>query len=92
MKKMKFTEDKYYNLEIIYVKDTVYEIEDCMVDRWLKRGGEIVEDLIPCPVVESVSKEDLDLLGEDVEPEAQKTEDIVKPNLFRKAKKIKGSK
>jgi len=39
---MKFTEDKYYNRDVIYVAGKVYDVPDNMVDRWLKRGGEIV--------------------------------------------------
>lgn len=41
-KKMKFTEDKYYNRDVIYVAGKVYDVPDNMVDRWIKRGGEIV--------------------------------------------------
>ena len=44
MTKMIFTEDKYYNHDVIYKAGEVYEVEDAMVNRWLKRGGSIVED------------------------------------------------
>lgn len=43
-KKMRFSEDKYYNHDVIYQKGQIYEVPDNMVMRWLKRGGEIVED------------------------------------------------
>ena len=49
--KMKFTEDKYYNRDVIYVAGKVYDVPDHMVVRWLKRGGEIVveEEVKPLP-------------------------------------------
>lgn len=50
-KKMKFTEDKYYNRDVIYVAGKVYDIPENMVDRWLKRGGEIVVEVEPVAVV-----------------------------------------
>lgn len=51
-KKMKFTEDKYYNRDVIYTAGKVYDVPDNMVDRWLKRGGEIVSEVekVPEPI------------------------------------------
>lgn len=43
-KKMRFTEDKQYR-DITYLKGQVYDIPDELVDRWIKRGGEIVGDI-----------------------------------------------
>jgi hypothetical protein len=42
--KMKFSEDMFYNLDLIYNKGHVYEIPENMVERWKKRGGVIVDD------------------------------------------------
>lgn len=45
MKTMKFNRDMFYTSQDvpIYLKGFEYQVEDNMVDRWLKRGGEIVE-------------------------------------------------
>lgn len=56
-KKMRFTEDKYYNRDVIYTAGKVYDVPDNMVDRWLKRGGEILEEEVkeePKPVTKPV--------------------------------------
>ena len=37
--KMRFSEDKTYNGELIYEKDVIYDVPLNMSDRWLKRGG-----------------------------------------------------
>jgi hypothetical protein len=42
-KKMKFSEDKFVDGELMYEKDKVHDIPEGSVDRWLKRGGELVE-------------------------------------------------
>jgi hypothetical protein len=87
MKKMKFFEDKYYNLDIIYQAGQTYEVEDHMVDRWLKRGGVIVEEVV-CPVVVEASQDDLDILG--VEPEKKAEEDKVLEAPKKKKFKYRG--
>lgn len=46
-KKMKFFEDKFYNLDLKYKKGETYDVPVEMVDRWLRRGGVLVEDLKP---------------------------------------------
>lgn len=43
--KMKFSEDMFYNLDLIYNKGHVYEVPENMVERWKKRGGVIVDDM-----------------------------------------------
>jgi hypothetical protein len=43
MAKMMFTENKPYN-EMVYEAGKVYDIPDSHVDRWLKRGGQLVQD------------------------------------------------
>lgn len=40
--KMKFKEDKFVDGVCVYDKDVAYDIPAQSVDRWLKRGGEIV--------------------------------------------------
>jgi len=52
--KMRFKEDKFYNAQVLYTKDVIYDVPDNMVDRWLKRGGEIIEAVVelPKPVLE----------------------------------------
>lgn len=50
--KMKFKEDKFYNdLNVpLYEKDKVYEIKGAdMIQRWVRRGGEIVEGELEFP-------------------------------------------
>lgn len=60
-KKMKFTEDKYYNRDVMYVAGKVYDVPDNMVERWLKRGGEIVVE--EKPVVIPPKKEEAKITG-----------------------------
>lgn len=45
--KMIFAEEKFYNDQNVplYNRGVVYEVEECMVGRWLKRGGKLVADL-----------------------------------------------
>lgn len=43
-KKMKFGEDKFVDGELTYQKGKVYNIPVASVDRWQKRGGELVID------------------------------------------------
>jgi len=40
--KMKFAEDKFINGKLAFPKGRVCEVPDASVDRWIKRGGEIV--------------------------------------------------
>ena len=50
--KMKFKEDKFYNDQTVpyYEKGKVYEVRGAdMIQRWLKRGGEIVEGELEFP-------------------------------------------
>lgn len=44
--KMKFSVDMFYgNPDVpLYMPGQVYDVEKHMVSRWLKRGGQIVED------------------------------------------------
>lgn len=51
--KMKFKEDKFYNDRHtpIFKAGEVYELEgEAWIQRWIKRGGEIVKDARPVPV------------------------------------------
>ena len=85
MKRMRFNRDMFYNSTdtvATYEKDKIYEIEDRNVDRWLKRGGEIVEDL---PKVEEPE------IKEPVEPVKEKLEDSQKTKQQEKPK-VKGKK
>lgn len=43
-KRMIFSADMYYNLEVIYVAGKEYDIPIEMVSRWERRGGRLVED------------------------------------------------
>lgn len=79
MTKMKFSKDMFYtNPNVpLYCAGKVYDVEDNMVARWLKRGGEIVSATppkveVPKPVVDSDTKE-------PVEPVDEKAEDNSKP-------------
>tara|TARA_R110000868_G_C10890032_1_gene763530 strand:+ start:1120 stop:1386 length:267 start_codon:yes stop_codon:yes gene_type:complete len=40
---MQFHCDMLYNDKVVYTRGTVYEVPNSMVDRWLKRGGEIID-------------------------------------------------
>lgn len=42
---MIFDQDKFYNdpTTPLYNKDTVYNVPNAMVDRWIKRGGKFVK-------------------------------------------------
>lgn len=46
MAKMKFAKDMFYTSRDVplYTAGRVYEVAEEMVDRWLKRGGELVPD------------------------------------------------
>lgn len=84
-KKMRFTSDKMYNFDIKYKKDVVYDVPVAEVDRWLKRGGILVEDVEQPPEViqdetltppstdkpTEVEETDADILGGDDEDEEQ---------------------
>ncbi len=79
MTKMKFNRDMYYDdrTKPLYSAGIVYEIPHGMVNRWLKRGGVIVEDPKPevVPVVEA---------KKPVEAVKEKPQDVSKPD----AKKV----
>jgi hypothetical protein len=50
--KMKFKEDKFYNNPFVahFEKDKIYEVRGGdMIQRWLKRGGEIVQGELEVP-------------------------------------------
>ncbi len=91
MKKMKFPKDMYYNdlSKPLYLKGEIYEVEDKNVQRWLNRGGEIVEDKVepvhvPVPVPAPVAEEPIPVEPvPEVKPEPPKV--APKPN----GKKIK---
>lgn len=72
MKLMKFNRDMFYNdLNIpLYRAGVVYEIDEKMVSRWIKRGGEVVTE--KPSKVEGPSKE-------PVEGQEKKLEDKAKP-------------
>jgi hypothetical protein len=57
--KLKFSTDKWYDGKLLYKKDTVYEVETALgwAARWIKRGGEEVQDE-PAAQVEEVSPEE----------------------------------
>ncbi len=60
--KMKFSEFKYYNdLSVpMFEPGKVYEIEgEAWIQRWLKRGGEIVEDKAPVAIEPEELDQDL---------------------------------
>jgi len=73
MHKMKFSKDMFYTDRDVplYQKGKVYDVEDRMVVRWLKRGGEIVED------APKVQEEVKTAPKEQVEPKEEKLEDKV---------------
>lgn len=52
--KMKFAEDKFYDGNLIYEANKIYEVDEAngWAGRWLKRGGIVVKDeeVKPVPV------------------------------------------
>jgi hypothetical protein len=54
MTKMKFNRNMYYNdlVNPLYIPGVIYDVDNKMVERWIKRGGEIVceEEKIEVPV------------------------------------------
>lgn len=52
--KMIFSVDMFYQdpTTPLYTKGIVYEVPKAMVPRWLKRGGQIVEEVVELPVAE----------------------------------------
>lgn len=90
--KMKFSADQFYGVAVngnvtgslsvpLYRKDKVYEVDEKMAPRWLKRGGEIVEDEAPAKVEDKV-EEKVDAPAPQaevpVEPAPEKEEDVEK--------------
>jgi len=67
--KMRFSEDKTYNDELMYEKDVIYDVPLNMKDRWLKRGGVIVTE-------EEAAMEDA--LEEEIEKTGDMPEGMVK--------------
>jgi len=73
--KMRFKENKFYNdLDVpLYIAGEVYVIKGAdMIQRWLKRGGEIVEGDLEFPETEA-NPSDVVPVGEQT-PEVAKTE------------------
>lgn len=92
--KMRFPRDMYYNdlNNPIYRKGEIYEIEPQMVERWVKRGGEIVtgakvEPKRPTPPAPGPSKEPAKggANKEPVEGSGEKSEDESKPESSEKS-------
>lgn len=86
--KMMFSADMYYGQaengnvteslkKPLYEKDKVYDIEESMVTRWLKRGGVIVEAEAATKVEEKVETEKTET-EEPVEGTDKKDEDEAK--------------
>lgn len=92
--KMKFKEHKYYNdLDSpIFEAGKVYEIEGSeWIQRWLKRGGEIVDEVkVVAPVI-PVEPEEIDQDLEDLADSEEKLEDDSKEES-KSSKSKKGSK
>ncbi|RTL04470.1 hypothetical protein EKK58_10435 [Candidatus Dependentiae bacterium] len=55
--KLKFSNDMFYNSEVIFQAGKVYEVETekGWADRWIKRGAEVVQDEVK-PEVKEVEK------------------------------------
>lgn len=58
--KMKFAETKFYNDEVIFEAGIVYEVseENGWADRWLRRGGIVVQETVSNPIIEQPEKVD----------------------------------
>lgn len=74
--KMIFGEDKFYNNpnEPIYLKGMVYDVPSSMVDRWLKRGGQLVGDKA-APKKEEVPQDQQPAKGAEEVEQDKKSED-----------------
>ena len=83
--KMRFKEDKYYNdvHNPLYRAGEIVEVEARMVDRWLKRGGEIIgQGSERNPVSPKVEEKKVVVDSkpkEPVEHDEEKVEDESKP-------------
>lgn len=103
-KRMRFHEDMYYNLDVIYTKGQVADVPEEMVARWLRRGAELVGEtptiVEPKPVVKEEPKLSAPVKSEwpkpevkdEVELEVKKAEDgfkVTKPELKKSDKKSK---
>lgn len=89
--KMKFSEEKFYNDQTkpMFEAGKVYELEGFdWIQRWLKRGGEIVEELKvkPVPVQEAPKEIEQDL--EHLADEEEKLEDDSKEESKSQKKQI----
>lgn len=76
--KMKFSEDKYYNDldKPIFEKDKVYELEGAgWIQRWVKRGGEVVEGEIPFPEQDEPNPSEIVGQGSEVANKPETSED-----------------
>lgn len=81
--RMKFGVDMYYNdlSTPLYQAGKVYEIEGRMIARWMKRGGEIVDEPVSeqpkvqeqKPALDSEVKESVEGAGEKPEDESKPT-------------------
>lgn len=89
--KMKFSADQYYvtaeNKDYdlgnpLYRKGEVYDIEEKMVDRWLKRGGVVVADEATDSRAQVPSKVE-DKGEEQVEGKDKKEDDGGKPDTAK---------
>ena len=84
MKRMLFQKDAYFNNPNtpLYDAGKIYDIEDRMVEKWMKRGAVIVEEptKVEEPVVEEVPKQETET-KETVEETEETVEDNPKPTV-----------
>lgn len=85
--KMRFKEDKFYTdlNNPIYRKGQIYDIPNNMVERWIKRGGTIIDCQETLEKVEDDERKELEA-KQALEAEQKKTEDqeeskFVDPNI-----------
>lgn len=75
--KMKFSEDKFYNdlNKPMFLAGEIYELEGAgWIQRWLKRGGEIVEGEMPLPPQDEPNPSEIVDKDSKVETDVEKEE------------------
>lgn len=79
MPKMKFNEDKYVDGVIAFPKGEVHEVSPASVERWLKRGGILVEGIAAPPTMEEkkagIKHEEVLENPIEIEPEEESDDD-----------------
>lgn len=92
--RMRFKVDMFYNdLEKpLYLKNQIYNIPERMIQRWLNRGGELVDSkdpvVAPAPVAKIALKEVVEPPKKEDEDEEDEDEDLDDADLKEDKKPV----